>query len=428
MKLWEAFLDQLEDELGKETVNTWLRPLKVAGFDAGNIYLDSPDAFQIQWFKEHVAEKAKERLALASGRPIKVHLRTHQKTKKVVPQETIPDFPPDSLDPDALIENLIINDESLAHKVISQLITGEIELSAFNPITICGPEGSGKTHLLMAVAHALTDKKLAVRYVTGETFTRQVVRAFRFGGIVPFRNCYRSLDVLLVDDIDFLSRKWATQEELFHTFNALHTEGKQIIVASRALPTSLEDVEQRLVSRFEWGINAPTTPPDLQVLATAHLARHDLVPDENLIDFLVTTFPQVKSLLKAITALALRLHVSCPINAEMAQNTLRDLIKAEKKVPLTPELIIKAVARQFDLSEKEILGKGRKQEFAVARQVAMYLCRNRLKMPFTHIGRFFTRDHSTVMSSVKLVERDLEKEKGSFAAPLEQIDTSLLEV
>ena len=424
MKLWEAFLDQLEDELGKETVNTWLRPLKVAGFDAGNIYLDSPDAFQIQWFKEHIAEKAKDRLTRASGHPIKIHLRTHQKTKKAPPQEAVPDFPPDPLDPDALIQNLIVNDQSLAHKIASQLITGDLELSAFNPITICGPEGSGKTHLLMAIAHALTAKKLAVRYVTAETFTQQVVRAFRFGGIVPFRNCYRSLDVLLVDGIDFLSRKWATQEELFHTFNALHTAGKQIILSSQALPTSLEDIEQRLVSRFEWGINAPTTPPDLQLLATAHLTRHALIPDHDLIDFLTTTFPGVKPLLKAITALALRLHVSCPINGAMAQNALRDLIKAEEKVALTPELIVKAVARQFDLSEKEILGKGRKQEFAVARQVAMYLCRNRLKMPFTHIGRFFTRDHSTVMSSVKLVERDLEKETGNLAAPLEQIIAS----
>jgi chromosomal replication initiator protein len=293
------------------------------------------------------------------------------------------------------------------------------QLGNFNPIYIYGNGGSGKTHLLMSLAHALKNQGLKIIYVRAETFTDHVVTAIRAGEMSVFRQAYRNIDVLLVDDIDVFSRKGATQEEFFHTFNTLHLEGKQIILASSCSPQELQLIEPRLVSRFEWGIVLPLkslkSEERRQLLMAKAKALHFDLPLK-IANFLTETFKSnSKALIKSLEALVLRLHLDSnhslsALSITATRILLSDLIEEEHKSALTPQKIIQAVAEQYGIRTEDILGKAQTRECALPRQLAMHLCRDQLKMPFMKIGDLFSRDHSTVMSSVKSIQKSLDQD------------------
>lgn len=422
MQAWEAFLQKLEQTIGKQSVNRWLRPLKVVEFDACNLHLEPENSFQVAWFEEHIRELAKKEFLNNNSHIIKIHFtaNTRQKRKKDATQTNFAQeihFNSDPVDPLMLFSNFIYDHyNEMTVEFFKQLSPG-----AFNPIFLYGEEGVGKTHLLMACANLLRNKGLTVCYVHAESFTEHVVHAIRNSQMRKFRDIYRNHDVLIIDDIHHIARKAATQEELFHTFNALHTANKQIILSSYITPSRLEDIEPRLTSRFEWGIVLQLTPLTEKKMAQVlkNKARlHHFPLSDPLVHFLLEKFStSSKSMMRALEALLMRHKSSAQITLEEAERALADLLDLEKKEQLTPDKILSATSAYFGIRKEDILSKSQFKEIAFPRKLAMYLCRKKLRMPYLAIGKTFKRDHSTVMTSIRLIE------KGS-----DEIEASLTEI
>jgi chromosomal replication initiator protein len=426
MKAWEDFLKKKEKEIGKETTERWLRSLKVVHFDACNLYLEAKNSLQTLWFEEHIRPKLKFELRNNNHRFIKVHLTISQESlslpskKKAKKEDTPPPSPSlfsaDSLDPQALWDYFIPTEGNLIPLQLLKELIGQGK-SAFNPIYIYGESGSGKTHLLMALAHAFQKKGLKALYLRTETFTEHVVAAIRKGMMREFRKITRNTDLLLIDDVHHFARRVATQEELFHTFNALHTERKQIVLAGPLLPKYLDDIEPRLISRFEWGICLKVEKLEegaLKELLQSRLRAHHFTLAEEIQLFLIETFKQSSHfLVQAVETLILRSHLekSLHITLREAKEFLKDLIRGQQLNALTPEKIIRAVAESFEISFDDILSKSQSQEHSLPRQIAIYLCRHELKLPFQTIGKIFSRDHSTIMTSVKLVQEKVNSKE-----------------
>jgi chromosomal replication initiator protein len=440
MQAWEQFLQQQETELGPETVQKWLRSLKIQRFDACNLYLEAKDSFQALWFEEHIRGKAQAKLVNGNNKRIKIHLsvanhspvpkksRTGNKNSKE-PKSTPFQLTFDELDPNCLFQHFVVSqDNQLTHKLLCELAglstPATTSLGTFNPIYLYGPTGCGKTHLLMSLTQTFRAQGLKSIYIRAETFTDHVVTAIRAGEMSTFRQAYRNTDILLVDDVHVFSRKGATQEEFFHTFNTLHLEGKQIILAANCAPQELQLIEPRLVSRFEWGIVLPlkslSSEELRRMLQAKSQALHVFLPTK-IIDFLLETFTShSKALIKAFEALILRLHLDSHhtlqnLTVTAAKTLLSDLLAEEQKSALTSPKIIQAVAEHYGIRTEDILGKSQTRECALPRQIAMHLCREKLKMPFMKIGDLFSRDHSTVMASVKHIQKSIEEDHRDIA-------------
>lgn len=429
MQAWEQFLQLQEGELGTDTVQKWLRSLKIQRFDACNLYLEAKDSFQALWFEEHIRSKAQAKLINGNNKRIKVHLTIANTPLASKKKRDKNEAPPsnfhltfDELNPLCTFENFVLHDDNLlTYKLLHELSTLQDPsfTHSFNPIYIHGNSGSGKTHLLMSVAHALQEKGLKIIYTRAETFTDHVVSAIRAGEMSMFRQAYRNSDVLIIDDVHVFSRKAATQEEFFHTFNTLHLAGKQILLSSNCAPQELQFIEPRLVSRFEWGIALP-----LKMLKSTEMRRIlDLkakafqfeVP-EYIADFLIETFTSgPKALTKALEALILRLHLDSrhsmtQLSLPTVKTILADLLDEEQKSVLTPQKIVQAVAEHYGIRVEDILGKAQTRDCVLPRQLSMHLCRQHLKLPFMKIGTLFGRDHSTVMSSIKHIQKAIDQD------------------
>ncbi len=452
MQAWQAFLNSQEKKLGKDVVDKWLRPLKIAHFDSANLYLEVEDSFQMLWFEEHIRPDIKIGLFNNNHRPIKVHLTvtgnplTSTKKEK---KETLPAaIPPLVLTPDSIDSKFDLAHfiPGAANEIFFRFLC---ELASFdpiektlknpsitkgtcNPIYIYGGAASGKTHLLHALTTLFKKQGLLALYVRADTFTEHVVSAIRNSQMQTFRKSYRTADVLLVDDIHLLARRAATQEEFFHTFNTLHTDGKQIIITANCAPSLLQEIEPRLISRFEWGIafhlERLSEAELLQVLKN-RCETLELSVTDDVLPFLVETFPpHSKSLHRALDTLILRTHLekadnTLPLDLKTTKSYLKNLIEAERAGALTPEKIISIVSTFHGMCSEDILGKSHTQECVLPRHVAIYLCRKELKLPFTQIGRIFLRDHSTIMTSVKIIETKLEDKE--FFQTLQKIQQQI---
>lgn len=458
MQAWDDFVKKQEDLLGKDIAEKWLRSLKVIHFDSGNLYLEAKDSFQVLWFEEHIRPQLKSQLHNNNFRPVKVHLtvaetQTDAPISRFAKREKGKVGPPihffrDKIDPAMSLENFIPGD---ANKIVFRFfceLTGynvetqkledpKLSLAAFNPIYLWGCSGSGKTHLLMALEQEFKKRGLNALYARAETFTEHVVSAIRGSEMQAFRKAYRNADILLVDDVHIFARKDATQEEFFHTFNTLHSSGRQIILSSKCAPAQLEEIEPRLVSRFEWGINLhfeKLGPQDLKQVLAKRCEGFNFPLSSDVSDFLIETFCSSKSLHKALEAMILRCHLgkdvqhkrnSLTIDKESAKRMLADLSAQEIKIALTPEKIVAAVSAQYGVRCEDLLGKSQNQECSYPRQIAMYLCRKELKLPFQSIGYVFSRDHSTVMTSIKQIEKKIESSDKELLHALSEIHANI---
>lgn len=429
MRAWEEFLAAEEKRLGPAVVKKWLRPLRVVRFDAFNLYLEAPDSFKSLWFEEHMRPHVKARLLGNHNKPIRVHLGIANTGVAPEKKSEAPKRPPpafklsfDALDPDMRFDTFVTAQGNLlAHKLLSE------QSLDFNPIYLFGRPGTGKTHLLMATAHQLKEQKKRVIYVRADTFTEHVVGAIRGGEMQAFRRAYRHIDALLIDDIEIFGRKGATQEELFHTFNTLHTDRKQILLAASSPPGELKHLEPRLVSRFEWGIVIPLQMLSAEQMRTVLSRRAKAMNfplSEEVSSFLIETFHlNTKTLIRALEALVLRTHLNqeraahAPLTLERTKQVLMDLIEEEERAILTPHKIIRTVAEHYGIKTEDILGKSQSRECSMPRQIAMHLCREQLKLPYMKIGDLFDRDHSTVMSSVRQIKKQLDEKNAGVLTP-----------
>ncbi|MBA3815240.1 MAG: ATP-binding protein [Parachlamydiaceae bacterium] len=449
MHAWEKFVAAQELELGSETVQKWLKTLKILRYDACNLYLEAQDAFQAIWFEEHIRQSVQMKLLNNNNKRIKVHLSTanvevkgkNSRPKKEKPVEAVrPVFNLhfDDIDPYCNFSNFVVSESNqLTYRIFSQTAGFDTEkkgnfpippeLGTFNPIYLHGNSGVGKTHLLMATVHLLRQKGVKVLFARAQTFTDHVVSAIRAGEMSLFRQAYRNSDVLIIDDIHVFSRKGATQEEFFHTFNTLHVAGKQIILSANCAPGDLQYIEPRLVSRFEWGIVLSleaSSREEISEILQQKAAAMQYPIHSKVIDFLLDSFSSCKSLNRALEALILRSHLNGNINklpnaqltVPLARQILSDLIQEELQAALTPTRIVQGVAEHFGIKPEDVLGKAQTRDCVLPRQISMHLCRHQLKMPFVKIGDLFEKDHSTVMSSVKLIQKGIETDDKEIAS------------
>ncbi|MFS8563359.1 MAG: ATP-binding protein [Rhabdochlamydiaceae bacterium] len=315
MKIWEDFVNAQRNELGEEAVAKWLTSLKVMHFDARNLYLEAQDPFAIHWFEQHVRPKVRKCLVNNNNSPIKVHLALSEplappKLQKKI-WKPILNLSPDGLDAHATFELFVPGKEN---DLTVQLFCSILDKQEnFNPIFISGPASSGKTHLLMAAAHYLQAKGISSFYVRAETFTEHLIAAIRNGATRLFRDLYRNHDVLIIDDVDTIAGRSATQEEFFHMFNALHASGKQMIFAAHAIPSAFSNIEPRLTSRFEWGIVLSLQkldPSEFKNLLLKRLQVLSFPLSEETICFLLSQFGHAPlSLVRALESLILSSHL-----------------------------------------------------------------------------------------------------------------------
>ena len=292
---------------------------------------------------------------------------------------------------------------------------------SYNPLMIYGASGLGKTHLLHAIGHYIHNyhKRLRVRYVSTEEMTNDFINAISDNRTAHFRAVYRDIDVLLVDDIQFLESKIQTQEEFFHTFNTLHNAQKQIVMTSDRPPKMLEALEPRLRSRFEWGLIADIQPADLETriaILRKKAAAERLSVDPDVLEFIAskiqTNIRELEGALIRVTAFA-SLNGQ-PVTLGLAEIVLKDLISDPADNPITAAMILSSTAHYFSLSVEELKGPNRTSSIALARQIAMYLCRDMTELSLPKIGAFFGRDHTTVMHAYRKISEMMIKDRTVF--------------
>lgn len=414
MEYWKKFLKREKDRIGEENFKKWLLPIKVISYDARNIYLEATNLFQISWFEEHI----KPRLHLLVDRNhkrIRVHLNIKRAEKKVKKNKREEEFffHQDSLDTTLNLKNFYPTEESMpSYKIFEGLINEKHSPPSFNPIFIHGPKGCGKTHILTASLHILKEHKKNVFFVKAQTFTNHVVNAIRLSALDKFRKKYRHVDALIIDDIDILSGRKATQEELFHTFNTLHSKGCQIIIASSSPPQMLKDIESRLISRFEWGLVLFFKKADRKIcrkILEERASFLNLKLNEKVKEFLLNSFPSASGIKKSIEAIALRMKDNPEIDD--LKEALKDLISDEEKLKLNHERIVSSIAEYFGIRPCDILGRSQTKECSFPRQLAIYFCRKKLNLTYQKIGDIFQRDHSTIISAIKNIEEKKEEIK-----------------
>ncbi len=311
------------------------------------------------------------------------------------------------------------------------LAVAESPGKTYNPMFIYGGVGLGKTHLMHAAGHAIKERNrhLRVAYISAEKFMNELINAIRYDKTQTFREKYRSIDVLLMDDVQFMAGKERTQEEFFHTFNALHNDQKQIVVTSDCPPREIPTLEERLHSRFEWGLIADIEPPDLETKVAILKRKADLdgviLPDE--IAFYIAS--KVKSNIRELEGSLVRLVAisslrGVPISKMLAQDAMKNIIDSEQPEGLTLERIARAAASHFKLTVEEIKSKNNSRQIAVPRQVAMYLCKRLTKHSFPEIGREFGgKHHTTVMHSVEKIDSLIKDDRNFHRVVSELIDS-----
>ena len=438
--IWEDILDTLRDEIPEVEFRTWFKQVKPLGIDNGTFMVGVPHSFARDWLKNHYAdviERALHELGADTPRvgfQVVAFQTSEQQDMFSAHDEAAggqAPSPKPRLNPKYVFHNFVVGpNNNLAHA--AALAVAESPGRAYNPLFLYGDSGLGKTHLMHAVGHAVAERypSLVIEYATTEAFTNELINAIREDRMVSFRDRYRSIDLLLIDDIQFIAGKERTQEEFFHTFNALYESGKQIIVSSDRPPKDIPTLENRLRSRFEWGLITDIQAPDLEtriaILKMNAEYRGVKVPAE-VIDYIAR---HVTSNIRELEGALVRAIVyasmnQATLNRQTVAKALSDVF-APSELNLTMADILRLTAKVFEVAPDDVKGKGRRQELVVPRQVAMYLIRELTPHSYPEIGQFFSgRDHSTVMYAVQKVTDQLEAD-GALAGRIREIKETLM--
>ncbi len=425
---WQSVLGQLQMEMPRASFDTWVRNTHLVRYEEGIMTVGVCNAYARDWLESRLLSTVDRLLAGMLNRAIDVRFVVansvemddpEQVAAAEEPGETDSPLPASAkprnptLNPRYTFENFVVGaNNRLAHA--AALAVAEKPARAYNPLFLYGGVGLGKTHLLHAIGNACHNHGLNVLYVSSEEFTNDMVNAIRSHTTQAFRDKYRSIDILLVDDVQFISGKEGTQEEFFHTFNTLHSQDKQIIVSSDRPPKSMVTLEERLRSRFEWGLIADIQTPDLEtrlaILRYKAERAGRLVPNE-IIDMIArrvqSNIRELEGALNRVIAFAdLSGTALTPNLAEMA---LADLLPQTRVIP--PEKVVDIVARAYNLTSDHLLGRDRSREIALPRQVAMYLLREEVNASLPQIGEALGgRDHTTVMYAIDKISDLLERD------------------
>ncbi len=419
-EIWTAILKQIEGKLDPKELKTWFGPTRQVSFDpspgAGVLTVSVPSRVFADWIESRHGELL-AREAAAAGYP-ELSLRFESGGENAPGPPTAPMQPgagrASGSNPRFTFENFVVGSSNQFAHAAARAVA-ESPSRSYNPLFLYGGVGLGKTHLMHAIAQEILRRnpEAQVLYLSAERFLNDLINALRFERMHEFKRRYRELDVLLMDDVQFIAGKDSTQEEFFHTFNALHDAQKQIVVTSDALPKEIPTLEERLRSRFEWGLIADIQPPDLEmkvaIIRKKAAAEKADVPNDVAMFIAGTVKSNVRELEGRLNrVIAFSSLTGKPLTVELARETLRDIVGNEEHRAV-PSEILKAVASHYGLRVSDMKAKSNAKPVAFPRQVAMYLCRKLTELSYPEIGRLFNdKHHSTVMHSVEKIERMLE--------------------
>jgi chromosomal replication initiator protein len=429
--IWDRVLERVEAKLNRHTFVTWFKPARFLLDEGDTLVVEVPDATVRDWLLRHYTTILSEALAEAGRAGTVVAFVPAEgvptglsPTEKALLLQTPSDT---AAQPEAgavggltarfSFETFVVGPSNqFAHAAASAV--AEAPGRSYNPLFMYGGVGLGKTHLMHAIGqYVTTHQDLTLTYISSERFMNEMINAIRYERILEFRERYRNVDVLLVDDIQFIAGKEATQTEFFHTFNALYDAGKQIVISSDSPPHEITALEERLRSRFNWGLIADIQPPDLEtkVAILKKKAEADGVPLPDNVALYIAS--KIKSNIRELEGSLIRLVAYASLQGReltlaLAQDVLRSVMSADDKA-VTVDAIVKHVAEHYRIRPSELKATSNSRTVVIPRQVAMYLCKQLTPASLPDIGRAFNKHHSTVIHSIRKVEEDRRKD-GDF--------------
>ncbi len=421
-KIWEEALKVLEEESSAVSYETWILPIIPCGIDGNTFILQVENGFFKEMLEKRHLPVIRNAIKFISKKEYDILIVTEEEQrssnhgkKENSPRPKKENESARNLNPKYVFDSFVVgNSNRMAHA--ASLAVAESPAQAYNPLFLYGNSGLGKTHLMHSIGHFILDQdpNAKVLYVTTETFMNEMINSIAINKTEEFRNKYRNIDVLMVDDIQFLSKKEGTQEEFFHTFNALYESNKQIIISSDRPPKEIKTLEDRLRSRFEWGLIADVQPPDYEtriaILRKKAERDHLTVPDDVNAYIAKNISSNIRELEGALTRIvAYATLTNQDISITLAENSLKDIFSENTSAPLTTDLIQQVVAEHYNIRVEDIQGSKKPKNIAFPRQVSMYLCRKLLDISLPKIGESFGgRDHTTVIHAISKIEKQLE--------------------
>jgi chromosomal replication initiator protein len=434
----------LKDEVTSITYETWIKPLEIQSIEGNHIVFKAISEYHKDSIQSRYSPLILNTLKFITNKdwsfsvvwnqeeesPVEKQVITSE--RKVDTDDDITQYTNKTLNPKYTFETFVVgNNNRFAHA--AALAVGDRPGEAYNPLFLYGGVGLGKTHLMHAIGNRIlqNNRKANVLYVTSEKFTNQLINAIKDFKNEAFRNKYRNIDVLLIDDIQFIGGKDRVQEEFFHTFNTLHEEGKQIIISSDKAPKDISLLEDRLKSRFEWGLLADLSNPDyetrLAILRKKAQDENIIVDDHilsNIANKIDSNIRELEGVFNKIVAIASLNNE--PISIELAEKTINEFKQQSEKV-ISADFIKETVAKYFNINKDDLASDKRSNDITFPRQIAMYLCREIANLSFPKIGdEFGKRDHSTVMHAYKKIEKEI-KDKNNTRLIVESVKNIILD-
>lgn len=428
---WQQALSLIEKKISPSALDTWFYGARPITMQGNTLVLAAPNEFARDYLQSRYYPLVQEALQQVLGRKnIKIQVTcfppgdTDQREDIQGEDASLP-----RLNPKYTFETFVVgNSNRFAHAAC--LAVAESPASSYNPLFIYGGVGLGKTHLMQAIGHRVRQylPELKVMYISSEKFTNDLINSIKDKATEQFRTKYRNIDVLLIDDIQFLAKKESTQEEFFHTFNHLYEANKQIIISSDRPPKEIPTLEDRLRSRFEWGLITDIQPPDLEtrmaILRKKATDEGTNLPDEVMFFIAQKIDSNIRELEGALIRVAAYANFTKKeITPELAEGILKDVLDLARPKPITPRLIQEVVANYFNLKIEDLKAKKRTRSVAFPRQIAMYLCRELTENSLPDIGKEFGgRDHTTVLHACEKIREELNTDPS-----LPQVITQLMQ-
>jgi chromosomal replication initiator protein len=444
--VWSEVIDSVKEKVGQQNFDIWIKPIQFISMEGESVHLEVPNRFFKEWIHEHFDSHIKGVFIEITGKPCQLHfqIKNEKRQEKVNEKAVIPGPPQKKESEAAAPLGTIFNPKyTFDHFVVgasnqfahaASLAVANMPAKNYNPLFIYGGVGLGKTHLLQAIGNHIIQLRVfrdmkKICYLSAEEFTNELINYIRFEKMDEFRSKFRRMDILLIDDIQFIAGKERTQEEFFHTFNSLYEARKQIVVTSDKFPKDIPNFEERLRSRFEWGLIADIQPPDVEtkVAILRKKAESENIPLPNDVAFFLAS--QIDSNVRVLEGCLIRIGAfasltKAPINIEVTKEVLKNIIKPKEEL-ISIDTIQKVVATSFNIKITDLKMKRKMKGYVLPRQVAMYLSRKLTDSSLLEIGdKFGGKDHSTVLHSIKKVEEKMEKDP-SFRETIENLKSRI---
>jgi chromosomal replication initiator protein len=444
--LWEKSIQIIKEKVSPQNFETWIRPIKMSSLEGNNVTLNVPNKFFKDWLIENYQYVIREAIAKVAGLDLKVELQIGQEMKKGQTSvrrhgehqektrsqsKRVRSGINQSLNPHYSFERFVVGPcNQFAHA--ASVSVAEQPAKNYNPFFIYGGVGLGKTHLLNAIGLRALSRHpdMNVVYVSAEEFMNELINSIRYDRMPKFREKYRNIDCLLIDDIQFVAGKEKTQEEFFHTFNTLHDSGKQIVVSSDKFPKDIPNMEDRLRSRFEWGLIADIHPPEIETkiaILEKKAQENNLILPTNVAHYVAS---QVESNIRELEGYLIRISAFSSltgkeIDINLTKEVLKRILKRIEKEEVTIEEIIKTIAAKLNVKISDIKSQKKNKNLVFARQIAMYLARKLTALSFPDIGeKIGGRDHSTVIYANNKMKKGCDDDK-ALKKIVQEIEDSL---